>query len=233
MKGYFSLVIFLINSDLSIVHLKGALLLPITPHPALFLKVVSTILITPNVYLNNLARRALLLSLPAPFLPTPIMVGVAGAPSLMLSVLHTNVIARQYFILSFNVVALCFSERALQLLLNCTNRPMLIFNFSKQSYHNVCHALTPQMIQKLFKFLQTLQLYKLWWVLVVCVCIFAPQRKAEATHHLILSSACHPLIVAVLVGGNMSMWGTIRTMEGGDSSVTLVAILVLQNLYVT
>ena len=48
-----------------------------------------------------------------PFLPTPIMVGVAGAPSLMLSVLHTNVIARQYFILSFNLVALCFSESVL------------------------------------------------------------------------------------------------------------------------
>ena len=56
------------------------------------------------------------------------MVGVAGAPSLMLSVLHTNVIARQYFILSFNVVALCFIERTLHFPLNCTNRPTLLFS---------------------------------------------------------------------------------------------------------
>ena len=129
----------------------------------------------------------------------------------MLSVLHTNVIAGQYFILSFNLVALCFVERTLHvhvhILLKCINKPTLLVS------SNMTDITYDESLLFVFIFL----------------CDKGKQRRLNTL-------SCHlPVIYwswRCWLGG-MSMWGTIRTMEGGDSSVTLVAILALQNLYVT
>ena len=107
----------------------------------------------------------------------------------------------------------------------------LVIQFSCIVFHWKNTTLSSELYQQAnsFSFFKNYR-YNSWWVLVVCINISVPKWKKNMR---LSTLSCHLPVIHWSVLGEMSMWGTIRTMEGGDSSVTLVAILVLQNLYVT